>query len=204
VTESQEADTTGRWYTDRLVAMDEDRSLIRRIYLVTYRQHIRRLVRGRALDIGCGVGSNLRFLSSDSVGVEHNPTSVEAARARGFTAYVTDDFHAHAHEHRASFDTLLIAHVMEHMTHEDGVGLLKSYLPYLKPGGRVVILTPQDPNCENDPTHVRYVDFPAARALTDAVGLEVTQQHGYPLPLPLGRIRPGNTNEIVTVAQLRR
>ena len=43
---------------------------------------------------------------------------------------------------RECFDGILLAHVIEHMTRADGLALLRDYLPYLRPGGRVFFRVP--------------------------------------------------------------
>ena len=194
-------DTSEKWYTDRLKDLGGEWTLIRRLHLRFYRRHIRALAKGRTLDVGCGIGGNLQFLTATSVGVDHNPTSVQTARERGMTAFVPDELHERAAEFTGVFDTMLCAHVMEHMDHETGVSVLEQYMPYMKPNARIVVLTPQDPRCENDPTHVRYVDIAASKKLVEAVGLKVKQAHGFPLPPALGKFRRNNSNEIVVVAE---
>lgn len=39
--------------------------------LAPYRAHIRRICRGRVLDVGCGIGRNLAHLNGAGVGVAH-------------------------------------------------------------------------------------------------------------------------------------
>ena len=64
-----------------------------------YRWNLRRLALGYVLDVGCGTGRNLINLGGRAagVGVDHNPTSVAAARARGLEAFLPDDFRASPH-----------------------------------------------------------------------------------------------------------
>ena len=57
-----------------------------------YRWNLRRLHLGRTLDIGCGIGRNLAISATGSVGVDHNATSIETARAQGHEAYTLQEW----------------------------------------------------------------------------------------------------------------
>jgi 2-polyprenyl-3-methyl-5-hydroxy-6-metoxy-1,4-benzoquinol methylase len=192
-------DTADEWYTDRLKELGGEWTLVRRLHLRFYRWHIRRLVTGRVLDVGCGIGGNLQFLTTASVGVDHNPTSVDAAREMGLTAFVPEDFHARATEFTGAFDTILSTHVFEHMDRDAGLALLNEYLPYLKPTGRVAVITPQEAGYKTDPTHVRFVDFDAMKDLLETVGLPVRRSFSFPLPRVIGKKR--RSNEFVVIAE---
>src|SRR5919107_2840192 len=114
-------DTEARDYADRLVALE----LVwwKRLLNVQapYQWNLRRRNLGRTLEIGCGVGRNLATLPAGSVGGDHNATSVQVARARGFRALTVDDFFGSADPDLASFDALLVAHVIEHLSPADGL-----------------------------------------------------------------------------------
>ena len=152
-----------------------------------YRWNLRRHDLGRTLDIGCGIGRNLAALPADSLGVDHNRQSVELARRRGYHAVTVEEFTADPPA-PASFDSMLLAHVVEHMTVEEAHQLISSYLPYLRPGGRVMLICPQRRGFATDATHVRFFDLPALRALASSLGLVVTREYSFPLPELAGRI----------------
>jgi 2-polyprenyl-3-methyl-5-hydroxy-6-metoxy-1,4-benzoquinol methylase len=152
-----------------------------------YRWNVRRLRLGFTLDVGCGIGRNLRHLDGNGVGVDHNETSVRLARESGLVAYTPDGFLASPYARPGRFDSMLLAHVLEHLPEDDVRGLLKSYLPYLRPGGTVVFITPQERGYASDATHVRFVGFAEATALATELGLEVTRAYSFPLPRFAGR-----------------
>ena len=86
------ADTAGRDYAERLVRL---RSVWWKQLIdvqAPYRWNIRRLKPGRTLDVGCGIGRNLRHLFPQAIGVDHNADSVAVARASGLSAYTVAEF----------------------------------------------------------------------------------------------------------------
>ncbi len=163
-----------------------------------YRWNIRRLNLGRTLDVGCGIGRNLSHIGGNGVGVDHNPTSVDWCRAHGFEAYTTDEFFGSAQARPDSFDALLAAHLLEHMPADNAHGIIASYLPFVRPGGRIVFITPQERGYASDATHVRFVGFAEAAAMASALDLTLWRQYSFPLPRSAGRIF--TYNEFVTVA----
>ena len=165
-----------------------------------YRWNLRRLNLGRVLDLGCGIGRNLAHLDGNGFGIDHNPTSVAVARARGLSASTPDEFLAGPHAHPGAFDSLLIAHVLEHMPQEAARALLSRYLGYVRPGGRVVLICPQERGWASDPTHVRFVDARALEELCGEVGILVERSSSFPFPRWAGHAFP--YNEFVVVARL--
>jgi SAM-dependent methyltransferase len=153
-----------------------------------YRLNIRRQGLGRTLDIGCGIGRNMQALRSDSLGVDHNVESVRMAQQAGMQAMTVEDFRTSDEARPAAFDGFLIAHVLEHMDEDSGRELLRSYLPYLRPGGRVFIVCPQEVGYRSDPTHVRFTTGEDIERLCREVGLTPERSYSFPFPRPVGRI----------------
>ena len=166
-------------YAQRLAAIQQP--LWKRILDVQrpYRWNLRRLNPGRTLDIGCGIGRNLAHLGKDAVGVDPNETCVAAARAAGFTAFTPAELPA------ATYESLLFSHVLEHV--EDPAGLISAYLPFLLPLGQIILITPQESGYASDPTHVRFLDLAALRAICESLGLSVSRAFSFPFPRSLGR-----------------
>ncbi len=99
----------------------------------------------------------------------------------------------------AAFDSLLFAHVAEHLSGADCVELLRDYLDYLKPGGRVVVITPQEAGYRSDATHVEFVDFRRAAQLLNSLDLSVERQYSFPFPTWVGKLF--RHNEFVTIGR---
>ena len=163
-----------------------------------YRWNLRRLALGRTLDVGCGIGRNLRNLGPDSVGVDHNSESVRIARQRGLRAYTVAEFLASEYALPGCFDALLLAHVVEHLPEPDAERVVGMYLPYLRNGGRVLFVTPQERGYASDPTHVRFCGFPEVTELARSLGLTVQRQYSFPFPRFAGRLFPYNEFNVLT------
>jgi SAM-dependent methyltransferase len=183
-------------YTERLVGSRWKPSFL---VQAPYRWNIRRLGLGRVLDVGCGIGRNLLHLDGNGVGVDTNPHSVGVARDRGLIAYTPGSFADSDDAVPGAFDALLFAHVLEHMTNAEAEDLVGAYLPYLRPGGKVVIIVPQEAGYASDDTHVEFVDDETIRAIERRHGLTAISVRSFPFPRPMGR--GFRHNETVAVAR---
>ena len=163
-----------------------------------YKWNILSLNPGFVLDVGCGIGRNLLHLNGHGVGVDHNERSVEVCRQRGLSAYTVDEFLKSSLNVPERFESILLAHVVEHMTEPEFVHLLNVYLPLLKKGGKVIVITPQEYGYKTDDTHVEFVDFDAVARVFSKVGLKVCRQYSFPFPRFAGRYF--QYNEFVSIA----
>ena len=183
-------------YTERLVG---SRWKPTALVQAPYRWNIRRLDLGYTLDVGCGIGRNLEHLDGNGVGVDTNPHSVAAARQRGLTAYAADEFPTSPDATPESYDSLLFAHVLEHMTNAEAEALVGDYLSYLKPGGKVVIIVPQETGYASDPTHVEFVDEASLDRIQSRNGIEPISIASFPFPRATGKVF--RHNETVALAR---
>lgn len=190
--------TADKDYADRLNRLQGKRwKKILNVQL-PWKLHLRFLRMGRTIDVGCGNGRNLSYLPEGSVGVDHNPFSVATARSHG-EAYTDDEFFADpALTATAGFDSLLAAHLIEHLTGEEARTVVGSYLSVLKPGGKVVFFTPQERGYASDPTHVAFTGFTELTALCADLGLQVNRSYSFPFPRWTGKLFI--YNEFVVVA----
>lgn len=164
-----------------------------------YIWNLRRLNPGKTLDVGCGIGRNLAHLSKASVGVDHNPFSVEKANSLGLIAYTYKDFVRSKHAKKLSYDSILLGHVIEHMNYKDNRAMLKSYLPYLKEDGKIIIMCPQEKGYKSDSTHVSMYDFSDLAALLGDIGFTVKRAYSFPFPRSAGKVF--KYNEFVVMAK---
>lgn len=185
---SQKPDTKGDEYAARLQTLGDARW--KRVLNVQapYRWNLRRLELGRCLDVGCGIGRNLASLPAGSVGVDHNEAAIAAARQRGMSAYTSAEFANSPDAQQGRFDSALFAHVIEHMDEKAAQALIRSYLPYVRSGGKLVFITPQEKGYTTDETHVRFVDFDALSELATACGLTPRRRYSFPFPRVTGKV----------------
>ncbi|MCW2766594.1 MAG: class SAM-dependent methyltransferase [Nocardioides sp.] len=181
-------DTSSPDYTARLT--NKSQAPWKRILNVQapYQWNLRRQHLGRTVDIGCGIGRNLRALAPGSVGVDHNQTSVEVARSSGLEAMTVDQWRTSDLRDSAAFDGLLVAHVIEHMTFDEATDLVVEYLPALRPGGRVFFICPQEKGYASDSTHVTWTTGQDLQRLATLAGLVPSKWKSFPAPRALGRI----------------
>jgi 2-polyprenyl-3-methyl-5-hydroxy-6-metoxy-1,4-benzoquinol methylase len=121
----------------RLVAMMPER---KHSWLYTY-FYLPWVENGRLLEIGSGSGwqlSRMQAAGWETVGLDFDPLAVASARERGLDLRTGDvrDLNLESE----SFDAIVMAHVLEHVF--DPVGLLQECRRLLKPGGRLISITP--------------------------------------------------------------
>lgn len=196
---SAPANTREESYTSRLVAGSNVWWKRMLDVQALYRWNLRRLEPGFTLDVGCGIGRNLLHLKGQGVGIDHNPASVKVARERGLQAFTPEEFERSAFNSPERFDSLLLSHVVEHMTREQAVALLRGYTSHLRTGGKVILIAPQESGFESDPTHVEFADFAALHQVARESGLIPDREYSFPLPRPFGRIF--RHNEFVSISR---
>ena len=186
-------DTRSAGYAKRLHAFD---SGWRRVLDVQrpYRWNIRRLGLGFTLDVGCGVGRNLLHLGGRGagVGIDHAAATVELARGRGLEVFTPADFQTSGYAQPGRFDSLLLAHVVEHMRFDEARALVEQHLPFVRPGGQVVFIVPQQAGFRSDATHVEFFGADKLGKLAVACGLEPGRGFSFPFPALAGHLFPHN------------
>jgi hypothetical protein len=79
------------------------------------------------------------------------------------------------------------------------LALLREHLPFVRPAGQVILITPQERGFASDPTHVEFVDFAALREVTRALELLPLREYSFPFPRAFGRLFI--YNEFVSVSR---
>lgn len=118
------------------------------------------LCRGRVVELGCGEGVLAAAIAGhgcEVVGVDLSERKIRAARVA----------HPHIHFLRsdireldlpaASFDTAVLAEVLEHVTEGPGEEILLAAWRLVKPGGRLVVSVPNE-DCVPHRNHLRQFD----------------------------------------------
>jgi SAM-dependent methyltransferase len=164
-----------------------------------YRRHVRRLQLGFVLDVACGYGRNLFHLEGNGVGIDIDRDGLAFCKSQGLTVFTPDEFKQSSYATDAQFDSLLFSHVLEHMKHDEAVALVSEYLPRVKPGGKVVFITPQEAGFKINDTHVELVDFAGLTSVTKATGLTPVEQYSFPFPRVFGKVF--RYNEFVAITK---
>jgi len=101
--------------------------------------------KGKLLDVGCSSGQVMywaRLRGLEAKGVEINQRTADLARQNGFEVY--NGFVEDAPFEKQSFDLIFLGDIIEHVN--DPREFLKSVFSFLKPGGLMIISTP-NVNC---------------------------------------------------------
>ena len=106
----------------------------------------------------------------------------------GWTRERPDAFFASPEARDGGFDSLLVAHVLEHLPEGGAEGLIAPYLRFLRPGGQLILITPQEAGYASDATHLTFLDLKALRAIATGLGLEPERSFSFPFPRLTGRL----------------
>ncbi len=97
--------------------------------------------KGRLLDVGCGGGVAMKLMHDwgwQVEGVDFDTGAIQNARSKGLTVHQGSVADLALPD--GSFDAITMSHIIEHV--HDPIGFLKHANRLLKPGGRVVLATP--------------------------------------------------------------
>jgi SAM-dependent methyltransferase len=175
-------------YAERLVSLQGARWKQLLDVQRPYRKVLDKYCAGRVLEIGCGTGRNLRNLQGRGVGIDVNEDAVQICHDQGLTAYTPHTFAGSADDLPGTYDALLLSHLLEHVTVEMGDALIRDHLRYLKPGGTVLTICPQERGFGSDDTHIRWVDFDGLESHRKSVGLDSVKSFSFPFPRAFGRL----------------
>lgn len=133
---------------------------------------------GLLVDYGCGIGVNGQILNRLSarrvIGVDLDWGCLLASRLRGLNV-LQGDLSKPLGLRPGAADIVLLIHCLEHL--DDGQALLSSVAATLRPGGALVVVTPDwpqvFPHFYDDPTHRRPYTRSGLKAMLQAAGFQV-------------------------------
>jgi len=145
------------------------------------------------VDIGCGPGEWLELLRENGFvasGVERNSRIVETSLRKGLKVERADALEYLQHAAESSFGAVTALHFVEHLPYESLTAFLDETLRVLKPGGCLILETPNPENVlvgsytfYMDPTHVRPLPSSLLKLLVEGRGfsdVEIRNLHPYP------------------------
>ena len=145
------------------------------------------------LDVGCGQGAFLEALRAQgisAVGVERNHSLCQKTSSSGLDV-VEADAVEHLSRNVAAYDGIFCHHVIEHMRFEELCRLTHVAHGALRPGGRLVVVTPNPESITaqlstfwQDPEHVRFYHHRLLCSLLCQGGFEINEcaVHWYDYP----------------------
>jgi len=151
-------------------------------YLATFRNAGVEAGDGLILDLGCGRGEWLEVLSENGYacrGVDMNSVMVSEAQALGFDVVEQDAVTYLRSLGSGSVSAITSMHLVEHLPYEVLVRLLDEALRVLRPGGVLILETPNPENLTvgsywfyMDPTHRNPIPPPLLQWVVEARGFE--------------------------------
>ena len=170
---------------------------------------------GVVLDLGSGRGEWLEVLAEHGYhgrGVDSNRGMLEASEARGHEVVEADALDYLRAQPDGSFAAITSMHMVEHMPHPVVIQLLDEALRALRPGGVLILETPNPENVlvgscmfYMDPTHLHPIPPPLLQWTVQARGFEqvgierLSDNRGSPDLAPVSEDVPGSAqiNQIV-------
>jgi SAM-dependent methyltransferase len=136
----------------------------------------------RVIEMGSGLGyttASLRAAGYAITGLDLSADAVAKASARFGDHYLCADVTRYAAEQPASADAVVMMEVIEHLI--DPVAMLRSLAALLKPGGKLLMTTPNKSvyldddywQTDNPPVHLWWFSETSVRRLAQAAGLDV-------------------------------
>lgn len=140
---------------------------------------------GPVLDIGCGIGALFPVIGETRVvGIDNNEAGLKLTRRRFPAVPLICTSADRVPVPEATFDAVTCQHVIEHLPRHDAA--LREWLRVLKPGGFLLVLTPNgwfaDPGVFADDTHVRIFDRDSLRTAIATTGFEISDLRSLGLP----------------------
>lgn len=127
------------------------------------------LCRGCVIELGCGEGALAATIAErgcEVLGVDLSERKISAARlAHPELTFLASDI-LELDLPAASFDTAVLAEVLEHVTERPGEEILRAAWRLLRPGGRLIVSVPNE-DCVPHRNHLRQFD---RKRLAEALG----------------------------------
>ncbi len=139
----------------------------------------------RVLDVGCGGGALLRTIDAPfMIGLDHAAPGLARTRAEAPRVRLVCGDSLSLPVADQSVDAVLAQHVIEHI--EDPERACRDWLRVLRPGGGLLVLTPNgrfsDASVFHDETHVHIFNAAELTLLLERAGFDIRERRTLGLP----------------------
>lgn len=135
----------------------------------------------RILDVGCGWGQFLWWLRQRGYraieGIDLGEDQVRNCNELGITVEQTTDSAEYLAARREQFDVITMHHIIEHVEPSLGLDLLRAAYSALRPGGRVIVQTPNMNATSSN--FSRYIELTHVTGFTDSSLAEALAVAGF-------------------------
>lgn len=148
-------------------------NLYRKFYLYP---RISTYLRGKTLDVGCGIGDMLRY-RQESIGADINPYNVNYCLELGLQAFLfKNDI---LPMEGGTFDSALLDNVLEHI--EQPKPILNEIRRVLKPNGLLIVGVPGLKGFKSDPDHKYFYDENTLDVIANEAGFVIKKKFYTPI-----------------------
>lgn len=136
---------------------------------------------GRVLEVGCGLGTVLKFLEDRGydalIGVDVDRKAVTRCREAGLDVHLISSIQEFTHSTVERFDLVLMLHVLEHLEKNEIVSALTAIRSIMAEGGRIMVAVPN----AQSPTgaYWAYEDFTHSTIFTSGSLYHVLSAAGF-------------------------
>lgn len=132
----------------------------------------------KIVDVGCGWGQFLWWLKekgyTNLLGIDLGKEQEKQGSIIGVNIVCVEDSTEYLENCKLSFDLVVMNHIIEHLSAEQGIKLLKAALNALSPGGKIIVQTPN--LCSIGANWQRYIEIThitgyTEKSLSQIIGL---------------------------------
>ena len=140
-----------------------------------------RMLHGRVLDFGCGIGDFLKYMKN-SVGVDVNQQLVDYCQSHGLDARLIKD--GSIPYPASSFDSVVMDNVLEHIPEIDADGVIKDIMRVLRPSGTILVGVPGEKGYAADSDHKCFYTLQGLDVLLNRHGCRRVKTRYMPIRFP--------------------
>lgn len=172
-------------------AVGRGQTMTRAAHIFRYMQ-LMRLTKGKGtvLDAACGYAELARLMYTNMYGARYVGMDIHGKKLRSAiktgwgsseTMFIQRDLSRPLPFDDATFDTAVSSEFIEHIPPSMAVGFLAEVARVTKPGGRIIVTTPNGRFQSDNPHHIKEYTIPEMRTLLEGTGSRIVKVYGYTL-----------------------